>query len=196
MLIELRNPNFKGIDVAKLTYPPESYVKFSPPSPVVLVTCISKEGKPNIITIGMYMPISFRPPLLIIGVSPKRYSHKLIRETGEFAINVPPKNLVKQAIYCGTHSGLKVDKFKETGLTPIPARVVKPPLIKECLAHFECKLYAAHEAGDHTIFVGEVVSVTLEENLEREGLLNVLKAEPISHRGKYYYIPKLHYKAE
>ena len=182
--------------MAKYTYPPESYVKLSPPSPVVLVTCISKKGKPNIITIGMYMPISFKPPLLIIGVSPKRYSHKLIKETGEFVVNVPPKHLVKQAVYCGTHSGREVDKFKETGLTAIPAKIVKPPLIKECIAHFECKLHASYEVGDHTIFVGKVVSVSLEEGFEEEGLLSVLKAEPISHRGRYYYIQKLHFTAD
>lgn len=170
-------------------------MRFSPPSPVILVTCIDKKGKPNIITIGMYMPISFNPPLLAIGVSPKRYSHKLIEESGEFTVNIPSKKLVREVIYCGTYSGRNVDKFKETNLTPIQANKIKVPLIKECIAHFECKVVGKHKAGDHTIFIGEVVSVSLNENLEKEGLLNVLKAEPISHRGKYYYTYKLFFTA-
>lgn len=71
----------------------------------VLATCISSDGKPNIITLGMYMPISSNPPLITIGVSPRRYSYKLIEETKEFAINVPSKDLVEQTVFCGRVSG-------------------------------------------------------------------------------------------
>ncbi len=179
----------------KIELPPNKYVAFSPPSPVVLVTCCSKDGKNNIITIGMYMPISFNPPLVAIGVSPKRYSHRLIKETGEFVVNIPSKELVEKVVFCGTTSGRNTDKFKETGLTAIPARKVKPPLIKECITHLECKLYASYEAGDHTIFIGEVVAVTVNEGIEREGVLDAEKAETISHRGRFYYLPKLFYES-
>ena len=72
------------------------FLQAAPPSVVVLATCVDKSGRPNIITLGMFMPISFDPPLVCIGVSPKRYSHRLIEETGEFVINVPTESLIKE----------------------------------------------------------------------------------------------------
>lgn len=182
--------------MGKARYPPSYYVRFSPPSPVVLVTCISRDGRANIITLGMYMPISFDPPLLAIGVSPKRYSHALIEETGEFVVNVPGRDLVEAAVFCGSVSGRVVDKFKEAGLTAIPASKVKPPLIAECIAHFECRVRDRFEAGDHSIFIGEVVSVSVNEDVVKERMLDVAKAQPISHRGPYYFTPSLLYEAK
>lgn len=179
----------------KVSYPSGYYVRFSPPSPVVLVTCISRDGRANIITIGMYMPISFDPPLLAIGVSPKRYSHRLIKETGEFVVNVPGRGLVEAAVLCGSVSGRVVDKFKEANLTAIPASRVKPPLIAECIAHFECRLRDRFEVGDHSIFIGEVVSVSVDREAVRERMLDVAKAQPISHRGPYYFTPSPFYEA-
>jgi len=166
-----------------------------PPSSVVLVTCITSDGKPNIITLGMNMPISAKPPLLVIGVSPKRYSHQLIKETGEFVVNVPPKNLVKQVVFCGTVSGREHNKFKETGLTPISASRVKPPLIMECISHLECKVVADYKCGDHALFLGEVVAAHINEEYLKEGELDVLKAQPISHRGRCYFAPNLIFEA-
>ena len=165
-----------------------------PPSSVVLVTCISADGKPNIITLGMYMPISSNPPLLTIGVSPRRHSHRLIKEMREFVVNVPPNDLVKQVVLCGSVSGRDHNKFEEAGLTPIPASKVKSPLIKECVSNLECKVVASYECGDHTLFVGEVVAAHVDEGMLKE-TLDVLKAQPISHRGNCYFTPKLIYKA-
>lgn len=168
-------------------------MQVGPPTSVVLATCISA-GKPNIITLGMYMPISSDPPLLTIGVSPKRYSHGLIKETREFVVNVPPKDLVKQAVFCGSVSGRDHNKFEEAGLTPILASKVKPPLIKECVSNLECKVVASYECGDHTLFVGEVVAAHVDEGMLKE-TLDVLEAQPISHKGNCYFTPKLIYKA-
>ncbi|KYH42465.1 MAG: protein of DIM6/NTAB family [Candidatus Bathyarchaeota archaeon B63] len=169
--------------------------RICPPSSIVLVTCITQDGKPNIITIGMNMPISAKPPLIAIGVSPRRYSHRLIEETGEFVVNVPPKGLVKQVILCGTISGREHEKFEEAGLTPIAASKVKPPLIKECISHMECRVAAEYKCGDHTLFIGEVVATHINEGYLKGGELDVLKAEPPSHRGRYYFTPHLIFKA-
>lgn len=98
-----------------------------PASVVVMATCVGKEGRPNIITLGMCMPISSRPPMVCIGVAPRRYSHRLIEETGEFVITVPSIDLEKEMHYCGVKSGRDVDKFAETGLTAIPSLKVRPP---------------------------------------------------------------------
>jgi len=177
----------------KVDVPLGSALRVGPPTSVVLATCVSSDGEPNIITLGMYMPISHNPPLVTIGVSPRRYSHRLIEETREFVVNVPTQDLVKQTVFCGSASGRNLDKFKETGLTPIPAEKVKPPLIKECVSNLECKVVASHECGDHTLYVGEIVAAHIDEEVFEE-TLNAVKAGTLSHKGAYYFIPKQIYK--
>ncbi len=178
------------MNMKKIEVPLDRALRVGPPTSIVLATSISADDRPNIITLGMYMPISSKPPLIAIGVSPRRHSHKLISETGQFVINVPTKEIVKEVIHCGSVSGREHDKFKETGLTPIPASIVKPPLIKECVSNMECMVVASYECGDHTLFLGEVVSAHVDEGLLKE-TLDVLTAQTISHKGPYYFAPKL-----
>ncbi|RJS89048.1 hypothetical protein CW700_05760, partial [Candidatus Bathyarchaeota archaeon] len=78
----------------------DGFYQATPVVSVVLATCVDQRGRPNIITLGMYMPISFDPPLVCIGVSPKRYSHDLIAESGEFVVNVPSIDLVEAVHFC------------------------------------------------------------------------------------------------
>ena len=158
-----------------------------PAGVVVLATCQGKEGPPNIITLGMYMPISLRPPLVCIGVAPGRYSHGLIEETGEFVVNTPPITIEEEMHYCGVRSGRDVDKFAETGLTPIPSLKVGPPRIKECFGHIECKVVQTHTCGDHTLFVGEVVATSADEEVMKGDVLDVLKALPIVQKNHVYF---------
>ena len=158
-----------------------------PTPPVVMATCVDKKGRPNIITLGMYMPISIRPPQVCIGVAPQRYSHDLIADIGEFVVNVPSINIEKEMHYCGTKSGRNVDKFKETGLTPIPALKVKPPRINECFSHIECKVVQSITCGDHTLFVGEVVATTADRNVMKGEVIDVLKAKPIVQKNHVYF---------
>ena len=158
-----------------------------PASPVVMATCVDKQGKPNIITLGMYMSISHTPSQVCIGVAPQRYSHDLIAGTGEFVVNVPPISLEKEMHYCGTESGRRVDKFEETGLTAIPSLKVKPPRIKECFSHMECRVAQSLVCGDHTLFVGEVVATTADSGVMKGGALDVLKARPIVQKSHVYY---------
>ncbi len=158
-----------------------------PAGVVVMATCQGDDGKPNIITLGMYMPISARPPLVCIGVAPRRYSHQLIEESGEFVINTPPIAIEEQMHYCGTESGRRVDKFAETGLTPIPSLKVGPPRIKECFGHLECRVVQKHTCGDHTLFVGEVVATSADEDVMKGDVLDVLKAHPIVQKNHVYF---------
>jgi flavin reductase (DIM6/NTAB) family NADH-FMN oxidoreductase RutF len=132
---------------------------------VILVTSISKEGKANIITLAWQMPISHNPPLCAISIAKSHFSHQLIESTREFVINVPNVELLDVVKFCGSVSGKVIDKFKEGKLTPIPAKIVKPPLIKECIGHLECKLLEMHPAGDHTIFIGKIVSALVNKDL-------------------------------
>lgn len=171
----------------KRTLPPGKFLQAGPSCDVVMATCVDSEGRANIITLGMYMPISFKPCLVCIGVSPKRYSHDLIAESGEFVVNAPSIDLVEETHFCGTRSGRDVDKFAETGLTPAPARRVKPPIIEECFGHLECRVVQSHVCGDHTLFVGEVLAAYADEGVLSGDDLDPLKARPIIQKNHIYF---------
>lgn len=158
-----------------------------PLSVVVMATAINAEGQANIITLGMYMPISFSPPLVCIGIAPQRYSHDLISRSGEFVVNIPSIDLVEEMHFCGTKSGRNIDKFTATSLTSIPAKVVKVPLIKECIGHLECEVVQTHVCGDHTLFVGQVVSACADETILSDGNFDPLKARPIVQKNHVYF---------
>ncbi len=144
-----------------------------PAFPVVLVTV----GK-NIIAIGLVHQLSFTPPMIGIGVHPKRYSHKLLEEIKDFGVNIPTKELVEKVDYCGNISGRKVDKFKETGLTPMKTKIIKSVLIEECPVNFECtNVQKLGFGSSHDWFVGEVVAAHREENYNREKALSYWKSE-------------------
>ena len=128
------------------------------PMHTVLISCVGNSGKPNITTVAWAMPVSGSPPLVAISVSPQRHSFNLIRESGEFIINVPTLEQLQAVYACGSFSGRSFDKFKKAGLTPIPAKKVKAPAIRECVAHIECTVENEVTAGDHTIFVGKIVA--------------------------------------
>jgi len=152
------------------------------PMHTVLVSCIGKRGKPDIITLAWAMPASIKPPLLAVSISPRRHSHSLIQETKEFVVNIPTIDLLDQTEFCGTASGREHDKFKETGLTPETGEKVKPPLIRECVANLECKLHSQFDAGAHTIFVGEIVDAHVVKEAFWGGY-NLKKAIMIFHIG-------------
>ncbi len=128
------------------------------PMHTVLVSCVGNAGKPNVTTVAWAMPTSNNPPLVAISLSPQRLTHTLIEESQEFIINVPTLELLQSVYACGSFSGRSFDKFKKAGLTPIPAKKVKAPAIRECIAHLECALDSQTKTGDHTIFVGKVVA--------------------------------------
>jgi flavin reductase (DIM6/NTAB) family NADH-FMN oxidoreductase RutF len=153
------------------------------PMHTVLVSCVGKDGKPNIMTVAWVMPVSLNPPLLAVSIAPKRFSHKLIEENGEFVVNIPTVEILRETLFCGRSSGWEHEKFKEAGLTPMPSRKVKPPIIKECIAHLECKLYSKFTAGDHTIFVGEIVEAYADRRFFTGEGYNLERARMIFHLG-------------
>lgn len=136
------------------------------PMTTFLITSAGADGKKqNVFTANWVSPCSFFPPLLSLAVGKKRFSHGLIREGKEFVVCIPGKGLEQSVMNCGSFSGRDKDKFKEFGLTPLPASKVKPPLIKECLSCLECRVVSETDAGDHTLFIAEVVEV----HAQREG---------------------------
>ncbi|MFQ6080045.1 MAG: flavin reductase family protein [Candidatus Bathyarchaeia archaeon] len=153
------------------------------PRHVVLVSCIDRAGKANIITLAWSMPTSIRPPMLAVSISPKRYSHQLIRETGEFAVNIPSMDIVKETLLCGRITGREYDKFKEARLTPLPSKMIQPPIIKECVAHLECKLRQQISTGDHTLFIGDVLAAYANEGVFQRGKVVLERVKLICHLG-------------
>jgi flavin reductase (DIM6/NTAB) family NADH-FMN oxidoreductase RutF len=153
------------------------------PMHTVLVSCAGKRAKRNIITLAWAMPTSADPPLVALSVRPERYSHTLIEETKEFVVNIPTMDILKETLFCGRVSGSKHDKFKETGLTPMPAKRVKTPIIKECVAHLECKLHSQFTTGDHTVFVGKIIEAYADKNAFSEGKYDLKKTKMVFHLG-------------
>jgi flavin reductase (DIM6/NTAB) family NADH-FMN oxidoreductase RutF len=152
------------------------------PMHTVLVSCVGKRGKPDIITLAWAMPTSISPPLVAVSIAPKRHSHGLIEKSKEFVVNVPTMNILDATIFCGRRSGKEYDKFKETGLTAQPARKVKAPIIKECVAHLECTLHSQFTTGDHTVFVGEIVEAYADKRAYVDGY-DLKKAKMVFHLG-------------
>ena len=150
----------------KLQKPEGAWYRLFPSFPVAMVT-VECEGKSNIITLAMVHVFSFEPPLIGIGVSPKRHSFSMLKGSREFVLNVPDKELIPQTLYCGVKSGRKLDKFRETGLTPVKAQFVGAPLIGECPVNIECKVVQEIETGDHVWFLGRVEAIHMDEGYDR-----------------------------
>lgn len=157
------------------------------PGPVVLVTARHKDAI-NVMAAAWTTPISHEPPLVGVSISPRRFTHDLIEKSGEFVLNVPGRNLLERVEFCGSMSGRDVDKFKEAHLTPVEAKEVCAPLIKECLGHLECAVVEAIDLGDHTLFVGQVVAAWAEEGtFNGTWLLKDEEAKPLHHLGGTYF---------
>ncbi len=147
------------------------------PTPAALITSVDEDGNPNIITLGETFNISISDPVILgIAIRKQRYSHTLISKTREYVVNLPTKAILDKVWYCGRNSGRNVDKFKNTGLTPVPATVVKPPLIAECPIYIECKVLDIQVIGDHDLFLGEAVVQHVDEAvLDESGQIMVEK---------------------
>lgn len=152
-----RNSRKKGF------FGPQEARAYAPVYPVVLVTCTQKND--NIIPVGMCNLVSFSPPLIMISVGHTRYSHQIIKDSREFVVNIPTPKIAQKVQLCGSASGRDTDKFSKVGLTREKAEKVKAPLIKECPVNLECKVVNEVEAGDHTLFIGEVLAIHAEESL-------------------------------
>lgn len=158
------------------------------PLPVVLISVADKKGNQNVFTVAWAGTICSDPPMVSISVRPERYSYDMIKETGEFVINLTTKDLVFATDYCGVRSGRNEDKFKEMNLTPVAAREVSAPLIEESPVNIECRVTEIKELGTHHMFIAEVVAVHADDKyMDETGKFSFSKAEPIVYsHGEYY----------
>lgn len=158
------------------------------PLPAVMVSVADKEGKPNIITVAWAGTVCTNPPMVSISVRPERYSYHCIGETGEFVINLTTKKLTYATDYCGVRSGRDVDKFKQMHLTPVAGKEVKAPLIGESPVCLECKVKQALPLGSHTMFLAEVVSVSVDQAyMDENNRFHLDWADPIVYSHGIYY---------
>jgi len=151
-----------------------AFSKFKPEN-VVFVISVDKNNKPSGMVAGWNMKCSFDPPLFAVSLQKVGHTHKLIRESKEFVIAVPNKELEKELLFFGTTSGKEVDKFKETGIKTEKAKYIKSPLIKDATINFECKLEREVDSGDHIIFIGRALASYINEG--KKVLLNVGTSE-------------------
>ena len=157
------------------------------PVPAALVTCGTPE-KPNVLTIGWTGIVCTRPPMTYISVRPERFSHDIIRDTGEFVINLTTSAMVKEVDFCGVKSGRNTDKFAKCGFHPIPAHEVTAPLIEECPVSLECRVTESKLLGSHTMFLAEIVGVDADERfIDSKGKLNLQQCGLAAYaHGEYF----------
>ena len=161
------------------------------PVPPVMVTCGTEESS-NIITIAWTGILNTHPPMTYISVRPSRHSYGIIKESGEFAINLTPVDLVKKADFCGIYTGKKVNKFEKCGFEKQEASVISCPLIAESPMALECKVKEIIPLGTHDMFLAEIVAVDVaEELLDEKGRLCLEKAHLAAFaHGEYFEVGK------
>lgn len=172
--------------MSKTTWKPGTMIY---PVPAVMVSCGTKPEDYNIITIAWTGTINSDPPMCYISVRKNRHSYQLIKDTGEFVINLTTKELAKATDWCGVRSGKKYNKFKEMNLTPVAAEMVKCPMIEESPINIECRVTEIKELGTHDMFLAEVLAVHADDKyLDAEtGAFSLAKAKPISYSHGHYF---------
>ncbi|MBQ7338957.1 MAG: flavin reductase family protein [Clostridia bacterium] len=161
------------------------------PLPPMMVSCGTQE-KPNIITVAWTGITNTVPPKTYISVRPQRHSYAIIKESGEFTVNLTPAHLVRQADFCGMYTGAKVDKFKRCGLTPEQGVNVECPSIAECPISLECRVTDVIPLGSHDMFLADIVTVSVDEMLlDANGKLCLERANLAAFaHGEYYAVGK------
>lgn len=140
------------------------------PLPAVMVSCGRTGERPNILTVAWTGTICTNPAMLYISVRPERYSYPIIRETGEFVVNLTTEKLAKQTDFCGVRSGADVDKFQYLHLTEEPSQYIQAPGIAESPVNIECRVTEVKELGSHHMFLAEVLAVHVDESyLDEKG---------------------------
>ena len=157
------------------------------PVPAVMVSCKSSEGVDNIITVAWTGIICSDPAMLYISIRPERFSYDIIKESGNFVVNLPTGKLVYALDYCGVKSGRDVNKFEHLGLSAQKSNLVEAPSIGECPLSLECKVKDIIHLGTHDMFLGEILCVDVAEKfLDKTGKLHLNKADLLCYNhGEY-----------
>jgi flavin reductase (DIM6/NTAB) family NADH-FMN oxidoreductase RutF len=163
------------------------------PVPAVLVGCGDYEGVRNLITVAWTGVVCSDPVLCSISIRPERFSYRLIRESGEFTINLTTAAMARAVDWCGVKSGRDIDKFAEMKLTALPAARVKSPLVGESPVSLECRVREIRELGMHHMFIAEILAVQADSAYfdAGSGFFDLAAAEPLCYcHGHYYQLGK------
>ena len=151
------------------------------PVPVVLLSTASERGGMNVTTVAWVSVACAIPPMVSVALRPERLSHALIRESGEFVLNIPPASLLRAVDVCGVVSGREIDKFARARLTPLPSLKVAAPAITECPVHLECVLRQAIVLGSHVLLLSEVVALRADEEVVEDGGILTGRIAPLAY---------------
>ena len=157
------------------------------PVPPALVTVADGDEK-NVLTVAWTGILSTVPPTTYISVRPRRHSYGMLERSREFVLHLPPTSLARAVDYCGTFTGAKVDKFEKCGFTLLPSDEVAAPTIAECPIALECRVKTVLPMGSHDVFIAEILSVSVDENLmDANGKLRLERADLLAFgHGEYY----------
>ena len=170
--------------MSKTLWKPGTFVY---PIPAVLVSSGTME-KSNLITVAWTGILNTNPAMVYISVRPERYSYELIKNTGEFIINLTNEELAYATDWCGVKSGRDFDKFKEMKLTKEKANFVNCPMIKESPVSIECKVKEIKELGSHHMFVAEVLGINADDKyIDEKGAFDISKCNLITYLNGHYY---------
>lgn len=168
----------------------DDFFKLLHPCIPLLVVSVSKDGKPNVMTCAWNMPVSEEPPTIALAIDRESYTNKLIKESREFTVNIPGDQLLDAIWICGTKSGREVDKFRLAKISPEPAKKVKPPIIRECVGHLECRLRDYIEVGECTLFIGEVLEAYALKDALAKGVWDIKRTRlPLHLGGRSFTVP-------
>lgn len=159
------------------------------PVPAVMVSCACEGARPNIITIAWAGTACSQPPMLSVGVRPERFSHHIIRQSGEFVINLVGRGQLSAADYCGVRSGKDEDKFASCGLTAVPVPGLRhAPAIAQCPLYLACKVEHTLALGSHDLFIGRVVDMGVRRGLiDPSGKIDLRQADLAAYSHGVYY---------
>ena len=149
----------------KRDFPLDQIRRYLEPGPIVLVSSAWR-GKTNIMTMGWHMMMGFSPALFACYIWEGNHSFEMVRRSKECVINLPTIDLVNEVVGIGNCTGDKIDKFEKFDLTPVPASEVGAPLIQECYANFECRLYDGRQIAKHGLFIWEVIKAHVATSLK------------------------------
>ena len=158
------------------------------PVPVVMVSCARQGEKPNIVTIAWAGTVNSDPPMCSVSVRKERYSHDIIRDSGEFVVNLCGRDNLAATDFCGVKSGRDVDKFAACKLTPVPVPGFSAPAVGECPLYLACRVVSVQELGSHDLFLGKIERVGVKKELMDEaGRIDFAQADLIAYNHGNYY---------
>lgn len=163
------------------------------PVPPVLVSCRDENAdKDNLITVAWTGTLNSDPPKTYISVRPERYSHDIIKQSGEFVINLPSSHIIRSIDFCGCRSGRDMDKFAECSLTREKASALSCPMVAESPVSIECRVCDIIELGSHDMFVADIVAVNIDEQyIDEKGKFHIEKCALAAYaHGVYFALGK------